>query len=80
MAMLGITIPIIMLSYGWRNVWYILGITGLCLSGLVYALIRNSPTEKSLFLCGAQSKEASNDRNAILQTASQGTNKGKRCN
>ncbi len=57
-AVLGIVVPVIMLAYGWRVVWYILGVLSLFLSGVVYALVRNNPREKGLALCGAQSKVA----------------------
>ena len=67
MAMLGITVPIIMLTYGWREVWFILGIVSLFLSGIVYALVRNSPKEKYLSPCGAPFKEASNIKNQVYK-------------
>jgi sugar phosphate permease len=70
MAMLGIAIPLITLAYGWRNVWYILGLVSLCFSGVVYALIRNNPKEKGLSPCGARSKGVTNSEDAILQTVS----------
>ena len=69
-AMLGIIVPIIMLAYGWRNVWYILGIVSIFLSITVYVLIRNSPKEKGLALCGALVKDPTNATNASPPTAS----------
>jgi len=45
-AALGIIIPIIILSYDWRAVWYILGGLSLFFSGLVFVLIRKNPTEE----------------------------------
>jgi sugar phosphate permease len=71
MSMLGIMVPIIMLAYGWRNVWYILGAASLLLSIVVYALIRNNPQEKGLSPCGAQSKDTANTKEASQQTAPQ---------
>ncbi len=71
MAMLGITVPIIMLIYGWRNVWYILGAVSLVLSGIVYVLIRNNPREKGLSPCGSPLKAAANIIEAIPQTVPQ---------
>ena len=49
MAMLGVTVPIIMLALGWRDVWYILAVISLCLSVIVYALIRNRSQRKGSF-------------------------------
>jgi sugar phosphate permease len=71
MAMLGIAIPTIMLTYGWRNVWYIFGLLGLFLSGVGYVLIRNSPKEKGLPPCGTQLKKGTNMEEANHQTALQ---------
>lgn len=45
-GILGILIPIIMLSYDWRAAWYILGGLSFFLSGLVFVLIRNNPTKQ----------------------------------
>jgi sugar phosphate permease len=71
MSMLGIMVPIIMLAYGWRNVWYILGAASLLLSIVVYVLIRNNPKEKGLSPCGAQSKDTANTTEASQQTPPQ---------
>lgn len=69
MALLGITIPIIMLTYGWRNVWYIFGAIGLILTGIAYTLIRNNPKEKNLYPCGAPQNETTNIEEASQQKA-----------
>jgi sugar phosphate permease len=71
MAMLGITIPLIMLAYGWRNVWYIFGAAGLFLTGIVYTLIRNSPQEKDLSPYGTSMKVPTNVKEVIQQTTSE---------
>jgi sugar phosphate permease len=71
MAMLGLTVPTIMLTYGWRDVWYILGIVSLCLSGIVYALIRNNPKEKGLLPCGTPLGATANTTESIPQIAPQ---------
>ena len=68
MAMLGITVPIIMLSYGWRAVWFILGLVNLFLSGVAYALIRNNPKDKDLSPFGASLKAATNIREPSPQS------------
>ena len=56
-ALLGLTVPIIMLAYGWRNVWYILGAISLFLSIIVFVLVRNNPQEKGLSPCGSSLNE-----------------------
>jgi sugar phosphate permease len=69
--MLGIVVPIIILAYGWRGTWYILGAVSLFLTSLVYALIRNSPNEKGLAPCGAPLKAIASANEGIPQTTSQ---------
>jgi sugar phosphate permease len=47
-GVLGVLIPIIMLSFDWRSVWYIFGGLSLCFSGLVFVFIRNNPLDQSI--------------------------------
>jgi MFS family permease len=44
-ALLGLAVPTVMLAYGWRNAWYILGGLSLFLSVIVFVLIKNNPQE-----------------------------------
>jgi MFS family permease len=55
-AMLGVVIPIILLAYGWRDVWYILGVVNLGFALLVYAIVRDAPKERNLTPYGAPLK------------------------
>ncbi len=68
-AMLGIAVPLIMIAFGWRNVWYILGVLSLFLTVTVYALVRNSPKEKGLLPCGEPVKDSADTTKARSQKA-----------
>jgi ACS family glucarate transporter-like MFS transporter len=46
-GVLGVLIPIIMLSFDWRAVWYILGGLSIFFSGLVFIFIRNNPSDQA---------------------------------
>ncbi len=60
-AILGIVIPLILLVYGWRSVWYILGAINLFFSVIVYSLVRDEPREKNVLPYGASSNETHNN-------------------
>ncbi|MGD6851814.1 MAG: MFS transporter [Candidatus Bathyarchaeia archaeon] len=62
-AILGIMVPLILLAYGWRSVWYFLGAVNLFFSVLVYSLVRDDPKEKNVLPYGASPNENHNSKN-----------------
>ena len=70
-AALGIIVPALLIAYDWRFVWYLWGGISLLLSGVVFALVRNSPQDKGLSLCGAPLEAEAKSRGVIPQAGTQ---------
>jgi MFS family permease len=59
-ALLGLIVPTVMLAYGWRSAWYILGGLNLFLSALVFGLIKNVPQESGFLHLRADKNTSEN--------------------
>jgi sugar phosphate permease len=62
LSLAGIILPYFIVSYGqvgWRYAWYVMGILVFAGSFIVYALERNSPVEKGLFIYGSAEDDKS---------------------
>jgi sugar phosphate permease len=62
LSLAGIILPYFIVSYGhegWRYAWYVMGILVFAGSFIVYALERNSPEEKGLFIYGSAEDDKS---------------------
>lgn len=56
-AALGIFAPRLVKSYGWQNTFVILGVLSIVVTLVVFAIIRNKPSEKGLMPVGAPPEE-----------------------
>ena len=70
-AALGIIVPALLIAYDWRFVWYLWGGISLLLSGVVFALVRNSPKDKGLSRCGAPLEAEAKSEGVIPQAGTQ---------
>jgi sugar phosphate permease len=65
LSLAGIILPYFIVSYGhegWRYAWYVMGILVFAGSFIVYALERNSPEEKGLFIYGSAEDDKCSQR------------------
>jgi len=66
-ALLGLAVPTVMLAYGWRIAWFIVGGLSLFLSVLVFVLIKNNPQESGLLHSRATSRTDKNTAKKLLE-------------